>query len=179
MAAFSITLRDSPCPLAVSTERVVTVRARPESLPRRSVLDVRRSRYCSLTHGHRTVRKRRIFVLNCCQRANAWYHHETLPFSESRFIRNHFHLKTSSSVTTRRNSSSVASRCSFTHPGSGQPTRPTSPSLMHNFQKSSRQERQKTCEQESMMQRAPLMEVRHTSQLKAVCENRAASVDLS
>ena len=50
---------------------------------------------------------------------------------------------------------------------------------MHNFQKSSRHDRQKTCEHESMIHRAPLIDVRHTSHSYEFCENRVACVDLS
>lgn len=98
------------------------------------------------------------------------------PLSVSLFCRSHFHRRTSSSVTTLRTSSSVASLPSLTHAASGQPTRPTSPSVIQSFQKSSRHGRQKTCEHDNETQRAPLIDVRHISQLYDVCEKRACSV---
>lgn len=94
-------------------------------------------------------------------------------------MRSHFHRRTSSSVTTLRTSSSVASRCSLTHAGSGQPTRTTSPSRMQSPQKSSKHDLQKTCEQESITQRTPLIDVRHTWHSYELAEKRAACVDVS
>lgn len=101
------------------------------------------------------------------------------PRSVNLFCRNHFHLLTPSSVITLRTSSSVASLPSLTQAGSGQPTRPTSPSVIHRFQKSSKQGRQNTWEHDSETHLAPLTDVRHISQLYDVCENRACCIELS
>ena len=103
----------------------------------------------------------------------------SLPLSVNRFCRSHFHRRTSSSVTTRLTSSSDASLPSFTQAESGQPTRPTSPSVIHSFQKSSKQGRQNTWEHDSSTHRAPLIDVRQISQLYDVCENRACCIELS
>ena len=100
---------------------------------------------------------------------------EDVPFSNIRFSPSHRHRVTSSSVTTRRTSSSSASLPSFTHVGSGHPTRPTSPSAMQSFQKSSRHPRQKTWLHDSRMQRAPLTEVRHTEHAYDIWENRVVA----
>lgn len=104
---------------------------------------------------------------------------QLLPFSISRFCLNHRHRRTSSSDTTLLTSSSPASRPSLTHCGSGHPTCATSPSAMNSRHPSSRHGRQKTCAQDSAMQRAPLTEERHTRQLYAVWLKRDCSVRVS
>lgn len=71
---------------------------------------------------------------------------------------------TSLSVTTLRTSSSEATIDSLTHAGSAQPTFSTDPSEIQKLQYSCKQVRQKTCEHESWIQRAPLTDVRHNEQ---------------
>lgn len=86
------------------------------------------------------------------------------PFSSSFLSSSHFHLFTSSEVTTLRTSSSEAFVPCLTHPGSGQQTRSTSPSEMHRPQKSTRQALQNTWSQANEMHLVPLIELKHTPQ---------------
>ena len=87
-----------------------------------------------------------------------WVHS---PPSRFLFSRSHRQRCRSPSETTHATSSSWASRPTLTQSGSAQPTRPTSPSSIHNFQKSSRHDRQKTWVHDSRKHFDPFRLVKH------------------
>jgi hypothetical protein len=93
------------------------------------------------------------------------------PFSSAAFSLSQRHRRTSSSDTIRETSSSFAARFAFTHSCSGQPTRRTSPSLIHRLQKSCKQERQNTCPHESNRHLAPFLLSRQTQHTYELIEN--------
>ncbi len=83
------------------------------------------------------------------------------PLSTFLFTQSHLQRCRPSAETTRATSSSWAGSPILTHSGSAQPTRITSPSDMHNPQKSVRHDRQKTWPQDRRKHFDPFNDVKH------------------
>ncbi len=130
-----------PCPFAECTKGERAARALSKSAPARIRIGIGRLRKRAPGKRQRGNEPQSGLKKGVVQAPHV--EEFSIPLSILRFSLSHFHRCNSASFTTRATSSSLASLPCFTHSGSGQPTLPTSPSSMHSFQKSSRQDRQK------------------------------------
>ena len=158
---------DVPCSPAIRTKGIATGRTRPQPLPATPTLHLHRHLYRMLAETHRAVNDGWVCNVEAdvsTKTPDPRMYTSFIPFSSSFFSFSHFHLVTSSELITLATSSSGAFTPCFTHSGSGQPTRSTSPSDMQSPQKSTRQALQNTCPHTNEMHLAPLIELKHTPQ---------------
>ena len=156
---------DVPCSPAIRTKGIAAGRTRPQPLPPTPILHLHRSLYRMLAETHRAVNDGWVCNAEVDVSTKHLIHRMYtgfIPFSSSFFSFSHFHLVTSSGLITLLTSSSGAFTPCFTHSGSGQPIRSTSPSDMQSPQKSTRQALQNTCPHANEMHLAPLIELKHT-----------------